>query len=683
MPDEADFDKDSSVHSVPNTPNLTKGLRAERLSIESTDQAVSICNSLIEENRDRVLMAKQIQEAIDSIDPPMSPQALEESGKGWMSNITTGILTSIVERILPRLVMRVKTAPSLTASSLPVTTPDYATKTSAYRKSLTDLIRSWPKFNIAAQNLAKEMIDHGYSFAYWTNPIDWKPKIARMDRAYVPNGTEQGEPPQFFMVREYYRVNELWSMIEDRESAEDSGFDIDNMVEAINDAAPIFIPNDGDETEARQFEDLKREVVTSYGYAQGSNTVEVWHLFSTEYDGRVSQWMIDSKTNNLLFRADSRYDSMDDVVVIVPFQIGNGTVHGSLGAGKICYDLAAEAEKNRNSAMDSFRNRGRLAIEFADPADMPENPLVIDDIGMYVQGGRFAGNSGMLPENAQAFVMLDEFLRKIMQEKVGVYLFEPIAQENPRTATEAQIIALQGEELKNSVLDNFLSSFARVVAAISRRAFGGTSDDPSAEAARDALLKIMDEDELDELIKNTPTQTIIDINNSDTLRIVDWVRTKMGNPMYNQHELQRLEGSLSVPLEIVDQVLLPINDPTEDAEQVRLQLMEINQIINGTPMPVSPRDNHLIHIQTLVGQTDPETGQNMGPVFAQINAARLQEALALLNHLMIHADYAGDQLGEGSNDLKEFIRVAEDAIEQLQAEFIQAENQESIIPIER
>lgn len=671
------------VGTVPSTPDLDNRLKSQRRSVETVEQAMSVCGGLVSENRDRVDMAGAIAEKIDAITPPYSPAELAEKGQGWQSNVATGVISSITERITPRLLIRVKSSRYLTASSLPSSYPDFTTKTAAYRKAVTDLIRGWRKFNVFWPNMIREMSEYGYCFAYYTDALEWRPKLARMDRAFIPNGTEQGEPPQFFMAKEYYRVNELWDMISDRNAAEEAGFEIDSVVEAINKAAPIFLPDaNSEETNARQYEDLQRQVVTSYGYAEGSNTVEVWHLFTTEYDGTVSQWMLAPNNNSkLLFRADSRYESMDDVVVVMPFQIGDGTVHGSMGIGKMVYDLAAEVEKNRNSTIDGFRNRTRWCIEITDNSDVPDANLIVNDYGAFLRNGKFAGNTGMMPENVQAAIALDDFLRRLMEQKIGVYLFEPLVQPNPRTATEAQIIALESEELKNSVLDNFLSSNARLIALMSRRMMSKYSDDPKAMAARESLLEIMSEDELQFLIDNTPTQTIVDLTDAENARIAAWLASKKGNPFYNQREIERLEGALIVPLEIVEQVMLPVPDQTDLAEQTRLQLMEIDMMKDKTPMPVSPRDNHLIHMEILIGQTNPETGENMGPIYQSINSGDLETAILLQEHLISHASFIEDQMGEGLNQFKEFVAATQRRVEEVQREFAEASASSGMPPV--
>jgi hypothetical protein len=53
-------------------------------------------------------------------------------------------------------------------------------------------------------------------------------------------------------------------------------------------------------------------------------------------------------------------------------------------------------------------------------------------------------------------------------------------------------------------------------------------------------------------------------------------------------------------------VMNPINDPTQLAEQTRMQEMENILLQLGKPAPVSPRDGHAIHIETLMRVVDDE-----------------------------------------------------------------------------
>jgi hypothetical protein len=80
--------------------------------------------------------------------------------------------------------------------------------------------------------------------------------------------------------------------------------------------------------------------------------------------------------------------------------------------------------------------------------------------------------------------------------------------------------------------------------------------------------------------------------------------------------------------EFAEAVILPENDPTEQAEQVRLQQLELLALTQGQPVPISPRDNHLVHLEFL-----------QGPIQAAAQSA-VEDAttLPLLVNLGVHAE---------------------------------------------
>ncbi len=78
-------------------------------------------------------------------------------------------------------------------------------------------------------------------------------------------------------------------------------------------------------------------------------------------------------------------------------------------------------------------------------------------------------------------------------------------------------------------------------------------------------------------------------------------------------------------------MLLPQNDPTEEAEQTRLQSMENQALDAGREMPVSPRDNHQIHIPILKNGLAP-----LAAAAAKLDQDSAQKALLYIKHWEDH-----------------------------------------------
>jgi dsRNA-specific ribonuclease len=103
------------------------------------------------------------------------------------------------------------------------------------------------------------------------------------------------------------------------------------------------------------------------------------------------------------------------------------------------------------------------------------------------------------------------------------------------------------------------------------------------------------------------------------------------------------------------------NDPTVEAEQHRLQQMESNLLTQGQPVPVSPRDNHMIHLQTLMPLAEQVAGAVMQ---GQAPTAVFEVVVAHISEHFARAQEQGlpkDQL----KPVEEFLRKAGPTLAQL------------------
>jgi len=111
----------------------------------------------------------------------------------------------------------------------------------------------------------------------------------------------------------------------------------------------------------------------------------------------------------------------------------------------------------------------------------------------------------------------------------------------------------------------------------------------------------------------------------------------------------------------VNRVLLPDNDPSVEAEQHRQQQLETNLLMRGEAVPVSPRDNHMIHLQTLM-----PFAEQVGAA-VQSGQADTQTLEATIAHIAEHANRAQEQ-GVPKDQLApvmDFLKQAGPALAQL------------------
>lgn len=644
---------------VPQSPEISAGsLDNKRRSVESAEQALAICRRIEEDNKDRVAEYARIRAKYDGIEPPFSALKLKEEGKEYKSNISTGFLASITSMVQNRIVMRLKRTQYLTGATLPDDTPNGVEKSEAYKRNFTRFMRNWREFPFFVSKVAMEASLCGKCFVGFDGPASWEPRVFRIDVCAIPNGVKQGEVPPFVRMRRVYTVSELFDFIRDKESAEMAGWNIDNVVEVINKAQPVSEDDRRRDAADLTHEDMDRQLIPGYAYTHGANSVAVEMLYAQEHDGAVSVWIIDAKDEKELFHADDLYDTMDDVVQYVCYEIGDGSVHGSNGIGQKVYDLAVNVEKGRNYSVDQLRNAGKFNIQVPDSTQMNAVELNVTDEANFLGGAVFAGNTAALPNNVDAYIAQDRYFRSMAEEKIGA--FTPESQASEKTATQSQIDALKEQETRDSVIDTFLTFFGHVVAMVQRRAGDLSSSDPKLMEFQNECLKTMSAEEFTYLTNRPPAQTTIDFTDVTQAKQAQFLQTKVGNPAWNQYLLERTISSMIIGPELTQQLMLPEGANVEQLEATRAQIQEMAALAEGVQLPVSPRDGHPWHMMVLSGEFDPMQQAWTGAIFGMLNEGNAQGAMTALQHYLQHYQHAAGmkQLGEYENEAKKFVAAA-------------------------
>jgi hypothetical protein len=136
--------------------------------------------------------------------------------------------------------------------------------------------------------------------------------------------------------------------------------------------------------------------------------------------------------------------------------------------------------------------------------------------------------------------------------------------------------------------------------------------------------------------RQTPASPLAHTADAVTAQGVSIVLQKYaGNPNVDQSKIIQRDIENTVGAELAQEFFIPVADQTITAEAKRMQLIESNTMLTaGIEVPVSPRDNHLIH-----GQTVQELLTSFAaPVLSQPNPPPqiLKAAELNLNHLLAH-----------------------------------------------
>jgi len=633
------------------SPHLSNAVKPKNRSIIDAKQAQSIITTLECANKERNLKNARIMAKYNS-ERPFSQTALEAEGLGWKTNFTSKPLPMLIDKVAPRFVEAIEGVKYLTNSSLPDDEPGAAAKTEAFRREITTTCRARPGWRSMLSELGQENALFGYAALAQLDEFHWFPKFFRQDHFFIPTGTKQ--LPNFAQVvalREEVLIHELAIVISDKDAAQTRGWDIKETVKSINAAMPEHRRSDMKDPE-RAYEDLIRESVVGTSYEAGARAVCLWHLFATEITGKISHYVFDSHGFAELFVSHDQYDSMADAVSFFSFQQGNGTMHGSKGIGREIYAMAGILDRSRNEVVDRLNLSGKIIIQ-GDEKQLQRFKMSIVGNAILIGAG-FTVVEKKLDGNVEPFLQLDAFLTGLLDQMAGATT--PKVFEGERvTKAQVDLFAAREEQSRDTIIGRFLNQFADFMTTIQKRLCDPDTSEKDAKEMQKRLLKIMTREELNKLSKQPVAETVKDYTDLERQQIVIAATEAAGNPLYNQKELQMRKVSAQVNEEFAKAVILPDEDPTVLAEQTRLQQLELLIIVGqGAEVPVSPRDNHMVHLQVLLPSMEN----------AAMAATADPHAVATLTALLTHAE-AHIKAAEAAGAPKEALAPAKDVATKL------------------
>ena len=654
-------------------------LKLEAKSVKSAAQAFNICKSLEYENRQRALRCSDMQSLHDGA-PPNSAGQNTAKMASWQANTSTLWLAGIVGRVSQRFVNAIISQTYVTASALPTNYADWKTKSDFMRAKFTSLVRGWDGNTGFINAVATEVCLQGYAFSLFLDPFTWLPSFFKQEDCLIPNKSLQhARELQFFAARRDFRLDKFIDLFRDEEAAKTAGYDVDNCLEAANKAVVRDPRADAATTQFRNFVDMIDE--GSIGIAttgSGERVVKTWMLFNREYDGQVSFWLLERDSGKQLRFSFKLFPRMQDVMTIFSFEAGNGTTHSSKGLGRKLASLAVMKELFRCGIIDNARMAG-MTILYMSGADATKfkpamaAPFIILDSSIKVAEHQFE-------VSAESYRIVDTLIDSWAEQAVGAYLAAQITDKGrtERTATEATIDARRENEASDIMIRRCLDQDATRIQMQqlrvcsdenirkARRLYDKLTQDPEADPEKifpedvdeanlmRFLVECMQFPLTDDEIKvwsKSQASAFAHVTEGAIQRGVEAVAATMkDSPNINHSELDRVRLEGFVGADMSRRLYVPTANTTTAIEAERKQQMEsLAMAQSGLPIAVSPRDNHMGEIPTVMSLL-----QNvMAPVLSRANPSpeALKTAELNLNHMGEHLKFAAQQ---GDNKLPVF-----------------------------
>jgi hypothetical protein len=534
-----------------------------------------------------------------------------------------------------------------------------------------------------------------------------------------------------FFYKQIYQIHELADIIEN-EYCEDAGWKKDALIDSINAAKPQNRQSEGTEG-ARMQQDVARETGIGASYQEGVKVVEVYHSFVKEPNGKVSHWIHDKRNSKLLFKRLDQFNCMTECIVVFTLETGNGKIHSSKGVGRLVYNTAIGAEQSRNLVADNLYLSGMLLLKSTVKGKAVANLTVHHPV--CVIPADFEVIKDGFQVNVDSFFALDRFFTNVAEVQVGAYLSQgDLNQKGEKaTATQIEYISSIEQQLKQTTYTKFWLQYAKLVSFLQKRIFSPENIAQAHElfgkeqmaqkrfmrnSAKEVLMRldlsaqfieswddsVSNADEI-ELINSLfydgldpvdvylfgicpaneafedPTQTNLEKMNMITAKY-------QGNPAIRQTRLMQMDIAAIAGNKVAQELVIPEEDNTITSEAIRLQTMEMPQILAGEQVPVSPRDAHLVHLQVIA--------EKISPFVQQLRPDMMNEqALTIIGSVHAHADaHLQAEIAKGTsktdpnlqmfvqmvNDLWNFLQKSQSEVQKSAAQQIQGKGMPTALP---
>ena len=244
-------------------------------------------------------------------------------------------------------------------------------------------------------------------------------------------------------------------------------------------------------------------------------------------------------------------------------------------------------------------------------------------------GGDFAQNVGGMGTSTDSFIALDAEMQKWMQERIGAYLPPIPLANNDIKAAQVNAVQQQNQEIQRDVLEIWLMQYAYVIATMTKRLLDDGNPDLTAKSLRQKLLgqkewyktlfeKIkktvktilgvntantptLTEDEMNILVNQPAVQSVADFTQFAASQRAQFAAAIKGDARFDQVKAATLwaQGVPSGGARLARYLVIPGDDQTQTIIATQKQIMEDSALIGGRDVPVSPTDNHWIHMQEM------------------------------------------------------------------------------------
>lgn len=620
------FNSENNASIDINSPEFNESGKNKIKSISSASQALQIATKLANNDMDRDIRRARVLSAFNG-SAPYCDSDLTNRAQGYRYNVSFGFMEGAIGRaVVPYNELSINIA-DLTQIQANLNDEKLGIVQGEFGK-IMDKWGKWPKF---ISRLNQDLVLNGYNVGIFPSDYDPFPIFIEQKNGYVDEGVANDvNDLELFAWKKSYMLHELYLKISDPDIAKKAGWNVDNVRNALESAMPED-PTRVGSTQSGQWTATESAIrgASLFTAMVGAKMVNTFHVFAAELDGKVSHWIVldngradssdDAKQGGIeLFKKEERFDSMRDFLVYFDLETGDGTWHGSKGVGQRVFNTHKANDKMINSALDTTFTAGLVMLQPGDQLQQEELQLTVLGPFAVIPNGVLV-NPEVLPNVAPTFFQMQSLLSGTSEQRVGdvVPTNQALLSNQSSTATEARIRAGRQELITKGNLKRYVDPLSQIISIIVRRLLKKDSPNPYAKEFQSELKrKGLTDDDLKEIRGARNTGKIEDILGNTAANTQIIFAEFRGDPDIDQFKLKNKRIASVLDADAAEELLINEDDQTMKIESARLQELELTTILSGMKVPVSPRDNHQVHLDILfgwIGNKVQEQAQNFDP----------------------------------------------------------------------
>lgn len=637
-----------------NSPEFSKdGKPKEDIkAISNANQALQIAQKLEWNDRDRDIRRARVLSAFNGAAPYCAGDLVAKA-QSYRYNVSFGFLEGTVGRaVVPYNDLSINIQ-DLTEIDANLTDE----KKKIVQVEFGKIVQKWGRWAKFITRLNQDLVINGYNTAIFPSDYDPFPIFCAQKEGFVdemsPNDVND---LQCYVWRKPYMLHELYARIRNTDTAKTAGWDVENVRAALTQAAPQSIYNQN-ASSSGQWTAVESAIRGGSLWASivGAKMVNTYHVFATEIDGSVTHYIVLNNQQAVdkvnedaaytdfdlkgteLFKKENRFKSMRDFLVYFDLETGDGTWHGSKGIGQRAFNTHTANDKLLCAMLDQTFTSGLTILQPQDQLSQEEFTLTVVGPFAVIPPGIGIQNVP-IPAVAATSFQAASLLTATSEQRIGdvVPQAAQMIQQAPETATAARLKAGRQQLITKGNLKRYVDPLSEVMSIMVRRFLKENSPNAYAKEFQKELKRQgITTDDIKEIRGARNTGRIEDILGNTAANTQIIFAEFRGDPEVDQTDLKRRRIASVLDADAAEELLISDTDQTKQIESQRMQELEITTILSGLKVPVSPRDNHEIHLKVgfeWLGGIIQQQAQNFNP---QVIPSMKQ----IVEHLSGHMGY--------------------------------------------